>query len=274
MSFDSLERSQWEGRKVYTYTWARGGNVYRYTNADQDLVLQFQTYKASGTIRHGPIEQGGDPIRSPADVTVESDHPVAQLFRSTPPIDTVLLTIREVQMDDPADRRAVWQGRVTSAAFDYETREATLTHEPTYTSLQRMGLRRAYQRLCPLLTGGRRCGVNMEAFAIEVTAQEVNGLQLIVSSVAGRPDGWFLGGFIVYEITPGVVDRRPIRDHVGTQFTLTNFPVGLAAGMKLKAYPGDDHTITTCATKFNNVANYGGFPYFPEKNPFGGAPIY
>ncbi len=36
-----------------------------------------------------------------------------------------------------------------------------------------MGLRRAYQRLCPLLTGGRRCGINLEAFAIEVIAQEV-----------------------------------------------------------------------------------------------------
>ncbi len=61
---------------------------------------------------------------------------------------------------------------------------------------------------------------------------------------------------------------------MGTRFTLTNFPLGLVAGMTLKAYPGDDHTLATCATKFDNVANYGGFPYFPEKNPFGGSPVY
>lgn len=274
MSFDSLEKSRFDGNKVFLYTWTRGSKVYRFAAADQDMVLDFQTYLANGVIRHGDIEQSGDPIRSPVDVTVDADHAVALLFRSTPPVDTVMLVIQEVHVADLSDRRPVWSGRITSVKWSPENAEAVITHEPTQTSLERTGLRRAYQRLCPLVTGGKRCGINMEAYALEVEVQEVNGLEISVASVSGRPTDYFTGGFLVYEITSGVVERRPIKSQVGTVMTLTNFPVGLLPGMKVKAYPGDDHTADTCAEKFNNIPNYGGFIYFPNKNPFGSSPIY
>lgn len=274
MSFDTIERSQADGNKVFLYTWSRGAAVYRFAAADQDLVLDFQQYLASGVIRHGSIEQGGDPIRAGIEVTVEADHPVALLFRSTPPMDTVLLLIQEVHAGDLASRRPVWLGRITSVKWDSEAREAVITHEPTYTSLQRMGLRRAYQRLCPLVTGGKRCGVNLEAFALNANVQEVNGLAVTISTIGGRPDDYFTGGFITYEISSGVIERRPIRSQAGAVLTLSSFPVGLVNGGALKAYPGDDHTAATCSTKFNNEDNYGGFIYFPKKNPFSSTPIY
>lgn len=274
MSFDAEERSQYAGNKVYLYTWTRGAAVFRYAAADQDVVSDFQRYVANGVIQHGPIEQGGDPIRAGIEVTVESDHPVASLFRSIPPMDTVLLLIQEIHADDLTDRKPVWQGRITSVRWDSEAGEAVITHEPTYTSLQRMGLRRAYQRLCPLVTGGARCRLNLEAFALDTTVQELNGVSITLASIAGRPDGYFTGGFITYEISAGVIERRPVRSQVGTVLELSNFPVGLVVGGSLKAYPGDDHTAKTCAEKFGNIDNYGGFIYFPGKNPFNGTPIY
>ncbi len=51
-------------------------------------------------------------------------------------------------------------------------------------------------------------------------------------------------------------------------------PYGLAVGVPVSVYPGCDHTLATCSAKFGNVARYGGFPYFPQKNPFGGDPIF
>ena len=48
---------------------------------------------------------------------------------------------------------------------------------------------------------------------------------------------------------------------------------GLKAGDAFEAYPGCDHTLATCAAKFGNQLNYGGFPYIPVKNPFTGDAI-
>lgn len=274
MSFDDIERSQARGNKVFLYTWSRGSATYRYAAADQDLVINFQRFQANGVINHGPIEQGGDPVRAGVDVTDKSDSPVAALYRSVPPVDTVMLLIQEVHLDDLASVRPVWQGRVTNVRWNTERGESTITHEPTYTSLQRMGLRRAYQTLCPLVTGGKRCGVNLEAFAMDTVAQEIQGLNVTLANVGGRPDGYFLGGYVTYEIASGVIDRRNIREHVGSVITLQGFPIGMVVGTALRVYPGDDHTPKTCAEKFNNILNYGGFLYFPRKNPFGSSPIY
>lgn len=274
MSFDQLERSQASGNKVFLYTWTRGAATYRYAATDQDLLIDFQRFVASGVLRHGPIEQGGDPVRAGIEVTADSDHPVVALYRAVPPVDTVLLLIQEVHLGDLTSRRPVWQGRVTNVKWRSEEREATITHEPTYTSLKRMGLRRAYQTLCPLVTGGKRCGINLEAFALNTAAQEISGLNVTIANNAGRPDGYFTGGYVTYEVTSGVIDRRQIRGHQGSILTLQGFPIGMVVGTALRIYPGDDHTPQTCRDKFQNIDNYGGFLYFPSKNPFGSSPIY
>lgn len=274
MTFDSRETSAEDGAKVFTYTWVRGSRFYRYAAADQDVVLDFQRFTGLGSITHGTIEQSGDPSRSSIEVTVATDHPVAALYRVTPPVDSVVLTIHAHHVGEEADRRPVWQGRILGVRWDLPDGRARITHEPTYTSLRRTGLRRNYQALCPLVWGGKRCGVNKEAFAVAGAVLEVNGLGLTIPEAAAQADGWYDGGELVWEIESGVVERRFIRSHVGSALTVTAFPVGLAPGTAVKLYPGDDHTADTCAGKFDNIDNYGGFLYFPDKNPFGGSTIY
>lgn len=274
MTFDTRENSDEAGAKVFTYTWTRGSKFYRYAAADQDVVLDFQRFIGLGSISHGTIEQSGDPIRSSLEVTVPTDHPVADLYRVTPPVDTVVLTIHAHHVGEEGDRRPVWQGRITGVRWDLPDGRARVTHDPTYTSLRRTGLRRNYQALCPLVWGGKRCGVNREAFAVTAPVLEVNGLALTIPEAAAQADGWYTGGMLVYEIESGVFERRFIRAQVGSMVTLTAFPMGLAGGMPVKLYPGDDHTADTCAGKFGNIDNYGGFLYFPDKNPFGGSTIY
>lgn len=276
MTYEARETSEFNGRKVFLYTWVRGSAYYRFVAADDDVVLDFQRYTGSGSIEHGDIEQGTEAIRAGLEVTVEMTHPVADLYRTTPPHESVLLLIQSYHVGDEQFRIPEWQGRVTGVKWRPEKGVAEIAHEPTYTSLKRTGLRRNYQRLCPLVWGGKRCGVNAEAFAQTAEVQEVEGLVLTVPALAAHPDGYYDGGFMVYEITSGVTERRNIvpGGHVGSSITVAAFPTGLVAGMVPKFYPGDDHTADTCADKFGNNDNYGGMIYFPRKNPFGGNPIY
>lgn len=274
MTFDARERSAEDGAKVFTYTWVRGSRFYRYVAADQDVVLDFQRFIGSGSIRHGQIEQGGEPLRSQVEVIVDMDHEVAALYRATAPVDSVVLTIHAYHVGDEADRHPVWQGRITGVKWDPAGGRAVITHDPTYTSLRRTGLRRNYQDTCPLVWGGARCRLNREAFAVATTAQEIAGQVITTPDAALHPDGWYDGGMLTYEIESGVVERRFIRSHVGTDVTVTAPLVGLVHGAAIKLYPGDDHTAQTCHDKFGNLDNFGGFPYFPKKNPFGGSPMY
>ena len=62
--------------------------------------------------------------------------------------------------------------------------------------------------------------------------------------------------------------------HNANAITVSAVPPGLAIGDAIYLYPGCDRTLNTCHAKFGNSANFGGFPFIPTKNPFGGSPIY
>ncbi|WP_303678184.1 phage BR0599 family protein [Ralstonia mannitolilytica] len=83
-----------------------------------------------------------------------------------------------------------------------------------------------------------------------------------------KPIAWFVGGRLM---SAGA--QRMIVASSGGAVTLSAPIPGLKAGDAFEAYPGCDHTLTTCAAKFGNQLNYGGFPFIPVKNPFTGDAI-
>jgi hypothetical protein len=71
------------------------------------------------------------------------------------------------------------------------------------------------------------------------------------------PAGHLAGGLLEWVDGGGMLERRMIMTHSGNNA------------------PGCDHTTGAAGCgKFNNVANFGGFPYIPTKNPHGGGPLY
>ena len=79
-----------------------------------------------------------------------------------------------------------------------------------------------------------------------------------------------------------------ITDHTGATLTLSRPMPELAAAiatpeldpdtgeplpMLADIAPGCDLRAATCAAKFGNLANFGGFPEIPGRNPFGGSSI-
>jgi uncharacterized phage protein (TIGR02218 family) len=143
--------------------------------------------------------------------------------------------------------------------------------ESVYSSIKRPGLRRMYQKQCPHVLYSASCGVSAAAEKVTRTVSSITGLDVTVSSLSGFSDGYFAGGYIEW-ITGGFTERRSIRGHTGNVLTVNFQPYGLAGSVDI--YPGCDHTLTTCNTKYSNSANYGGMPYIPTKNPFDGTPVF
>jgi uncharacterized phage protein (TIGR02218 family) len=103
------------------------------------------------------------------------------------------------------------------------------------------------------------------------TVTGISGLVLSVDALADKP---YAGGFVEWVDGDGNAERRFIRDFSGTDLTLTQPFQGIAVDDEVTVSPGCDHTMATCDEVYDNLPNYGGFPFIPQKNPFGGNPVY
>lgn len=270
MSYDTLERSAADGRPIEIFAFARGSLAWRYTSADRDLTVETQAYRAA-VIKRPKIQQGTEVARSVLTLTVPRTLDVLDQFRVVPPSDEVTVTIRSFHFGD-IEIATIWQGVILGVTLNDD--EATIQLEPRSNGLRKMGLRRQYQRQCPFVLYGADCTLARETFKVTGTVSSLSGVVVHVPEADAPADGYFNGGYIEWLVAVGVYERRFIASHVGDTLNLDVQTVGLAAGQQVFIYPGCDHAVDTCNTKFSNVLNYGGMPFIPLKNPFGSDPVY
>lgn len=270
MTYDLVERSADEGRPIEIYTFARGSQRWRHTSAAYNVTVEGDLFERAA-IRRPNFSQGSELNRSALRLQVARDFPVAALFRAGMPVDTITLRIQQYHAGD-GELAVLWSGRLINCAL--LPNMAELVCEPVFTSVRQIGLRRRYQRQCPHVLYGRACGVALASVKVTAEVEAVAGVSVTAALLASQPDGWWEGGFLQYEIAPGVLERRFIFAHTGDTVELTTQPLGLEVGMDVDFFPGCDHTLPTCDEKFDNRENYGGFPDIPQKNPFGSDPVY
>lgn len=269
MTYDAIERSAAGGRPVELFEFRRGTVVWRYTSADQDVFVDEFTYSRA-IIDRSNVERGSEMNRSGLRLTVARDFPIVAMFIVSPPVDVVSLTVRQYHEGDGATV-VIWNGRIL-AVTPWVNGRAEIALEPAATSMRRTGLRRVYQRQCPHVLYGARCGAVSNAFRLVAAAGLISGLDVTVAGT-GVGDGYYAGGFLQWTTAEGL-ERRFIVGHTGTTLSLSTPPTGLSTGTAIEVFPGCDHSLATCDAKFGNATNYGGTPFIPTKNPFGSAPIY
>ncbi len=269
MTYDLYEESLQSGEPVELYQFQFGSNTYRYTSAKDAVTAQGNTWQPA-YLKRGSIDFGTEKGRNNLKIDTVRSFPIADLYRITPPSDVILLTVYRKHTGDD-ETVVIWTGRVL--VVDFEASSAKITCEPVTTSLKRTGLRRLYQRQCPHVLYGTSCGVNKATFAVPTTLSAVNGTTLNSATFGLYTDGYFAGGYFDF-VQGGVTERRFITEHTGTQIKINLPLIGLSSGDAITAYPGCPHTMSACSGTFNNLNNYGGFPYIPSKNPFGSNGIY
>ena len=270
MTYATVETSTQGGRPVELYEFLSGATYYRYTSADGDVSYGGNTYTAV-PIARGAVEATSETARLALDITCARDLPVLGLFALMPPDQIVAVTLRRLHAGD-GEAITLWMGRVLNVTLNNAAAEVHC--ESVYTSLKRTGLRRLYQKGCPHVVYGPGCGLDRDDFKVVRTVSTVSGTTVTVSTLSGYADGYFAGGYLEWESATGIFERRAIRAQTGAALTIS-FPLpGLAASASVNLYPGCDHSLATCDGKFDNRLNYGGQPYYPDKNPFNGVAIY
>lgn len=271
MTFDQRERSNYDGVPTTLYEFAIGDTTkYRYANGTEDVVLGGVTYLGVAVSDSGII-QSGETQNDDFTISLPANTSIADLFRGTPPSQQIFVIVREMHRGD-ADAPVVWAGTVKSGKRSKLT-EFQIVCKTLTSSLNRMGVRLSWGRGCPHALYDRNCRVDKADYAtlVQVTALDGAGFNATVSSLG---NGYLAGGFVEFEILPGVIDTRPIESHVGDRINLLSASDGIAVGMWMTVYPGCDRVTSTCEAKFNNLSNYGGFPHLPTKNPFDNDPVF
>jgi uncharacterized phage protein (TIGR02218 family) len=271
LTYDAREKSEYSGEPVEVYKFDREGiRIWRYTSADRDVVLGGDIYLAA-PIKRNDIEGSQDVERTALKITMPADADFPEQFIASPPTDRIMVEVRRYHYQD-SEIAFLWVGRVVNV--EHREFEAIILCESAISSLKRPTLRRVYQTSCPHLLYGQECGIAKATFGITAALSAgTSGVTLKSATFAGYTDAYFAGGFVEVTIS-GNVNRAFIVNHVGDTLT-TGLPLqGAAVGLSVTAYPGCDHSLDTCVTKFSNNVNYGGFPYIPQKNPMGGTPIF
>lgn len=261
MTYAAVESSAHSGQPVELYRFTQGTKKWLYTSADIAVVHASETYEPyllkRSAIRITPeLNKAGIEISTPRDL------PFVAHNMASPLIDVVRLTIYRKHRSD-AEVTTLWKGRVPGIRFaDGET---TISCDPFATSMKRLGLKRPAQRQCPHALYDVGCNVSAASFAASGTLLSWTGANFTASAFAAQPNGWWVGGKIVLD---GML--RFIVGHVTDTITLNVAVPGLAQNAGFVVYPGCDHTAAVCNTKFGNILNHGGAPWFPIKNPFTG----
>ena len=256
--------------EIYTVTY--DFNRWRYTSADLDVYQEPVTFRAV-PISRSDIELSSDSSSASFRVEFPLDAEFLELFRVSPPSGLVTLVCEKYDLETGNSTEIVFKGRITDVTWGLAN--ATVDCESSSQAIKRMGLRRHYQYGCPHMLYGGECKVDRSLFVTIDAATNVTGSGLDLLSIAGRPDNYFAGGYIEYShFELQTVERITVSSSAGVTLTLFSFPVGLKSGMEIRAYAGCNRTIQECSSKFNNTVNYGGMPFIPTKNPFGGDPIF
>nr|DAI43006.1 MAG TPA: minor tail protein [Caudoviricetes sp.] len=275
-TYTIYEQSVDDGLPVELYDIAYSGEVWRYTTNIENIEYEGNEYIAVA-IQRGETEETSDATKSDMEITIGRDSTIGNLFKVTPPSEPITITIRQYHallgyQGGTNKTITVWKGKVTNVAWRGDA--MVLTAESIFSSLSRIGATRKFSRQCThaLYNGG--CKVNRHNYEVIATPTSVVGTVLSVQH--GKPINWFAGGYLKYRnAESGVMEYRQIIANTDNTITLNTVPLGFVAGStEITMYAGCDHSHATCIDKFDNIENYGGQPFIPNKNPFGGSPIY
>lgn len=272
MSFDNIEIGNDEGRPIFLYAFTLGAATWRYTSSDADVNVNGYRWVAQPISDNG-VKLTGDANSDAFEITAPSTIAPAQMFIGTPPSQAIMVAVYHYHEED---NEAVlgYVGEVMQVNQP-EPGKAIITCDTISASMQRDGLRLAWQRNCPYAVYDQlTCKLDKVRFAIDATVFDIAGNTVSFTGMDELADGVLDGGLIEWEHPARGTEYRAIETQIGNTCRMFGLADGLYYGLAVKAYPGCPRTTDACLNKFNNLDNYGGVPDIPGKSPFDGDRVF
>jgi uncharacterized phage protein (TIGR02218 family) len=242
---------------------AAGMSNFRYTDAGQGVSF------AGTTFTPYPIKRGK--ISFSTDLKTDETHIImAKNWGTEMAVYKDILAgatvqIHRVNLDRPEmESVLLFDGEVSDTTID----EATIDLRCTTLDFLNLELpKRELQVACNWQMFGPYCGITVGDWSVTSTGgvDEVDPVFLSNSAFVVGLTQHLRGGFVVGLSGHNQHLVRHIINHFESQIAvLPPFPFDFEAGQNVRVAPGCEHDVDVCETKFDNLKNFGGFPYIPN----------
>lgn len=246
---------------IELYRFTDGATVYRYTSADRDITYDSATWTAI-PIGRGPVSRDREDAKNSLSIEMPSDNAIVLMHVTSPPDVPVAV---EVLSGETVETIAVIARAVVSGV-SISGNDASLDCQDAASDFDRPAPRLRYQRLCRWALYSRGCSLSADANSVTALITEVdatNQLRFRVADLTAFGADWARGGHIVVRGQARLVLSQDSSGWVEISRPIT----GLIATDSAKTFAGCDRTRATCNSKFSNLANFGGIPALPKRNP-------
>jgi uncharacterized phage protein (TIGR02218 family) len=245
------------------------GAVLGFTDHDRPLSFGGVTYEAAAGFTATEIDSsvglGVDNLE--VESVLKSDR-LNETDLAAGLFDNAEIEIYRVNWADVAQRvllRSGSIGEVSRGQYAFKAEVRGLAHELQ----QEKG--RIFQFQCDADLGDTRCGVDLDsgAFKGSGSVAALKGPRSFTASGLGAfANDWFTHGLLTW--TSGANDGRSmeVKLHLKHSGTVTlelwqRMAEGIEPGDDFEIRSGCDKQFATCKAKFDNIANYRGFPHIP-----------
>jgi uncharacterized phage protein (TIGR02218 family) len=273
MTYSTLENSVDGGKPIELLRLSYSNVDWFYTSGDTPRDYGGATYVPM-PMQRSDLENSSDSSKSSMTITLPQDCPIADLYKVSAPSNVVSVTLMgEHYLDN--EFITMWKGRIVNVEF--VPPHFVITTESVFTSLQRNGLRRRFSTTCTYDVYSAGCGKDHSNYVSEMMIGSLAGTTFISAQATAYVDNYFAGGYVKWiNPTTGLAEYRAVKSSVQATgaVTLVSIIPNITVGSMIEVYPGCDHLLSTCQNKFGNIIRFGGTPFIPKKNPFGGTSIF
>lgn len=278
---DHDEREQLKPAYAYHLRHIQTGVAYTWTSYERSLTVYNlpTSLESSGTatftpvqIMHGPLEASADYQQKSFQVTVATIDDMIRRFFVTAAVTKIRVTIIRLnaaalalagtaQLDYQQDGLIVGGGLLGETVMSGSSLSAIVTPEVFFIDAQIP--RYYFQALCNhVLYDSTTCRASKNSDGSNVNNADPWQKSFDIDWQAGNRH--YQGGYLIHTPTGG---RFAINQNTGSKIYLAYWSPDIKDGDWVTLFPGCSHTRLDCQNKFNNLANFGGFPYIPDQNP-------
>lgn len=156
----------------------------------------------------------------------------------------------------------VFSGRV--AEIDFGRSAVTINMNDPRELLAIDYPRNLYSASCRYALFDSQCSLSSSPFALNTTITSVTSQSNFAGNYSDPPANYYALGNVVFKSGLNAGLRMMVRSSATSFVTLlAPMPFTIEPGDAITLFPGCDKTQATCQNKFNNLLNFGGFPYIP-----------
>lgn len=241
------------------------GAVKGFTTHDRDLVLGGVTYKADSAFTPSALQSSSGLATDNLEITgILDSSEIAAGDIEDGLYDHARIDIYACNWADltqgTVQLRRGWLGEVALSGGRY-TAEMRGLHD-----LLQRPVGNYYTAECRFDLGDSNCTINVAALTVTGAVTAVTDNANFADTSRSESTGLFNYGKLTWTGGANAGASMEVKNWDNPTLTFTLWlPMANAIqiGDTYSVYPGCDKRFTTCQAKFNNIANFGGFPYVP-----------